>query len=94
VKEERDVPQTYYAFMIKAPRYEMATHHATLESPEFHTRVVGVTSLAVALTAVGRLVEDGVEIIELCGGFSPSEAAEIRGRVGPGVSVGLLVYDE
>lgn len=88
------MPQTKYAFVIKAPGYEMATHHATLESPEFHTRVVGVTALTDALTAVDRLVEDGVEIIELCGGFSPAEAAEIRGRAGPAVSVGLVVYEE
>ncbi len=86
--------QTNYAFVIKAPGYEMATHHATLESPEFRTRVVGVTSLAGALAAVDRLVEGGVEIIELCGGFSPDEAAEIRGRAGPAVSVGLVVYEE
>ena len=88
------MPQTKYAFLIKAPGYEMATHRATLESPEFHTRVVGVTALADALPAVDRLVEDGVEIIELCGGFSSAEAAEIRGRAGPAVSVGLVVYDE
>ncbi|KIZ47627.1 MULTISPECIES: DUF6506 family protein [Rhodopseudomonas] len=88
------MPQTNYAFVIKAPGYQMATHQATLESPEFHTRVVGVTALADALTAVDRLVEDGVEIIELCGGFSSAEATEIRERAGPAVSVGLVVYDE
>ncbi len=88
------MPQTNYAFVIKAPGYEMATHEATLESPEFHTGVVGVTALVDALTAVDRLVGDGVEIIELCGGFSPNEAAEIRGRAGPAVSVGLAVYEE
>ncbi len=88
------MPQVQYAFVIKAPDYDIATHHATLESPEFRTRVVGVASLAGALTAIDRLVEDGVEIIELCGGFSPDEAAELRGRAGPAVSVGLVVYEE
>ncbi len=88
------MPQVQYAFVVKAPAYEMATHHATLESPEWRTRVVGVSSQSGALAAVDRLVEDGVEIIELCGGFSPEEAAEIRERAGPAVSVGLVVYGE
>lgn len=86
--------QVQYAFVIKAPGYEMASHHATLESPEFRSRIVGVTSAAAALIAVDRLVEDGVEIIELCGGFSSQEAAEIRERAGPAISIGLVAYDE
>ncbi len=80
------MPQTQYAFVIKAPAYEMATHHAILESPAFRTRIIGVSSQTGTLAAIDRLVEDGVEIIELCDGFSPKEAADIRERAGPAVS--------
>ncbi len=86
--------QVQYAFIILAPGYEAAAHHATLESPRFRTRIVGVSSLAGALAAVDRLMEDGIEIIELCGGFSPEEAAEIRKRAGQAISIGLVVYEE
>ncbi len=84
--------QIQYAFVVKAPGYDAATHHAVLESPEFRTRIVGVQSRADALTTVDRLVMDGVEIIELGGGFSPIQAAEIRKRAGAAVSVGLVAY--
>ncbi len=50
------MPQTQYAFVIKAPAYEMATHHAILESPAFRTRIIGVSSQTGALAAVDRLV--------------------------------------
>jgi hypothetical protein len=93
-KETEIVAQVQYAFIILAPGYEAAVHHAILESPEFKSRVVGVSSPAAALNAVDGLVAEGVEIIELCGGFTPQQSADIGERAGTGVSVGLVVYNE
>ncbi len=84
--------QVQYAFIILAPGYEAAAHHATLESAEFKSRIVGVSSQADALTAVDGLIAEGVEIIELCGGFSTEDAATIAERAGQDVSVGLVTY--
>ncbi len=86
--------QVQYAFIIVAPGYEAAAQHTTFESPEFKSRIVGVSSHAAAVTAVDGLIAEGVEIIELCGGFSPQQAADIRARAGQSISVGLVTYAE
>ena len=86
--------QVQYAFIILAPGYEPSAQRAILESPEFKSRIVGVSSQAAALTAVDGFVAEGVEIIELCGGFSPQDAGDIGRRAGQGVSVGLVAYGE
>ncbi len=86
--------QTKYAFIIQAPGYGMPAQGATVQSPEFHALIVGVSTQAEALAAVDVLVADGVEIIELCGAFSLEDAAEIRARAGEQVSVGVVTYPE
>lgn len=86
--------QAKYAFIIKAPGYAMPAQGATLESPEFHTQIVGVSAQAEALAAVDRLVAEGTEIIELCGAFSLEDTSEIQVRAGEKVSVGVVTYPE
>jgi hypothetical protein len=51
---ESFMPQTQYAFVVKAPGYAAPTHSAVIESPAFRTRIVGDDALAV----VGDLVAD------------------------------------
>ncbi len=86
--------QARYAFIIKAPGYAMPAQGTILESPEFHTRIVGVSAQAEALTAVDHLVAEGTGIIELCGAFLLDDVAEIQARVGEHVLVGVVTYPD
>jgi hypothetical protein len=57
------MPLSRFAFIVKGPGYSAAEHVAVLESREFSTRVVGVSSFAAAKPVVRQLVADGVQLI-------------------------------
>lgn len=53
---------------------------------------VGVPAAAVEGAVIDELIEDGVELIELCGAFGPAEAARVIEQVGGRVPVGYVTY--
>jgi hypothetical protein len=63
---------THYGFLVKAPGYAPETHRTALVAPSFTTRIVGVSNVEQALVAARQLVEEGIQMIELCGGFYSS----------------------
>ncbi|MES2949759.1 MAG: DUF6506 family protein [Pseudomonadota bacterium] len=86
------MPLLCFAFIVKGPGYLPGEHCAEIASPQFCTRVVGVCDLASAISAAQQLIDQGVQLIELCGGFSEGEAAELRQQTGNKVPVGVVVY--
>jgi hypothetical protein len=53
---------------------------------------VGVPSVVEAPPIARQLVEDGVELIELCGGFGGAGLASVTAAVGGRVPVGAVFY--
>lgn len=86
------MPLLRFGFIVKGPGYSPSEHSAEIASPQFCTRVVGVGDLASAVSAAQELIDQGVQLIELCGGFSESEAAELRQQTENRVPVGVVVY--
>ncbi len=86
------MPLSHYAFLVKAAGYNADVHHATFESPLFRTTIVGVASVEDALPIARDLAASGVQLIELCGGFTVKEAATIHQHVGPDVLVGVVTF--
>jgi hypothetical protein len=82
-----------FGFIVKGPGYVLEEHSAKLESSAFYTSVIGVSDLSGAFEAAKHMVKDGVQLIELCGGFCEQEAAMVRSSIGENVPVGLVVYD-
>jgi hypothetical protein len=78
--------------IVKAPGYRPETHKALLASPAFSTNVVCVSDFEQALGAAAGLVQDGVQLIELCGGFTAQEAARLQVAIGGTVPVGVVRY--
>ena len=72
----------------------------TLDDPSAETRVdtigtlicVGIPSVAHASDAARRLVADGAELIELCGGFGGAGLAAVISAVDGRVPVGAVFY--
>lgn len=83
---------TKYSFIIKAPGYTPGHHNAEISSPVFHSTIVGVEDVDQAIIATDGLRSAGVEIIELCGGFTAEEARRIQDHVGSEIAVGLVSY--
>ena len=88
------MPLTRYAFIVKGPGYAPERHVADFQSELFRTRIVGVSDLASAIDVARRLVDEGIQLIELCGGFRESEAREVREGIGNAIPVGVVLYDD
>jgi Family of unknown function (DUF6506) len=82
-----------FGFIVKGPGYVLGEHSAQLESSVFYTSVIGVSDLPGALAAAKLMLNDAIQLIELCGGFSEEEAAQVRLSIGEKVPVGVVVYD-
>jgi Family of unknown function (DUF6506) len=82
-----------FGFIVKGPGYVLGQHFAKLESDTFHTSVIGVSDMDGAFDAAKIMLKDGIQLIELCGGFSEEEAAQVRLSIGEKVPVGVVVYD-
>ncbi|MBI4236851.1 MAG: hypothetical protein HY696_00360 [Deltaproteobacteria bacterium] len=83
---------TRFAMIIKGPGYNPAVHRVSLTSPEFTTIVVCVSSFEQALPVANELLQQGVQLIELCGGFTPDQASTLRASIGQRVPVGVVRY--
>ncbi len=83
-----------YAFIVKGQGYEPFEHRADLKSDFFQTRVVGVSDTSSACSVAEALVHDGIELIELCGGFTLEETEKIREYIKRAVPVGVIQYDD
>jgi Family of unknown function (DUF6506) len=86
------MPLTQFAFIIKAPGYAPQSHTTQLDSPHFSTRIVGVSDASEAIAVVEQLVAQGVQLVELCGGFSAHEAASLRAHIGDVIPIGVVTY--
>jgi hypothetical protein len=86
------MPLSRFTFIVKAPGYSPQSHRAVLSSSCFTTTVVGVTDLASAIVAAKEEARSGAQLIELCGGFTPAEADEVRLHLPAGVPVGAVAY--
>jgi hypothetical protein len=78
--------------LIMAPGYDPEMHKIVLSSPSFSTSVVCVSNFEQAQNLAIALVNDGVQLIELCGGFSPLEAEQLHTCVGGRVPIGVVRY--
>lgn len=73
----------------------------TLDDPSAASRIdtigtlicVGVRDISEAPEAARRLVSEGVELIELCGGFGGAGLGAVVSAVGEQVPVGAVFYE-
>jgi Family of unknown function (DUF6506) len=86
------MPLTQFAFIIKAPGYTSQSHTAQLDSRSFSTRIIGVSDVSEANAVLKQLVAQGVQLVELCGGFTAHEAASLRAHIGDAIPIGVVTY--
>jgi hypothetical protein len=88
------MPLTRFAMIIRGPGYDPGRHRHVLDSGTFATTVACVASFEQALPVARELAESGIQLIELCGGFSPEQAAALGRHLGGRVPVGVVHYSE
>ena len=80
------------AFIVILPEADSRIDMVTIESPAVCQMMVGVKDFTDAVNTSRRLVEEGVELIELCGGFGPVSVTKIIAAVGDKVPVGSVTF--
>ena len=81
-----------YAFIVLAPDYKACLNNTVIESEKFRTEVVGVSSVEEAIIVAKELINQGVQLIELCGGFGESNASIVIDSVKSDVPIGFVGF--
>ena len=81
-----------FAFIFLAPGADSKRQRALIETPMLSFTVVATKDLDDAIRIAGNLAEEGVQVMELCGGFGPVGTAKIIATVGDKVPVGEVYY--
>lgn len=82
-----------YGFIVKGRGYQPDVHRTSLKSSEFETVIVGVERPELAIDVAKSMREQGVQLIELCGGFEPKWAEEIMRQLDNSIPVGHMSFN-
>jgi hypothetical protein len=83
---------THFGFIVTGAQLDPMTHRSVMQSPAFRMTAMGVASPAQGAAAAQQLVKEGVQLIELCGGFGPKWTAQVQEAIGHVVPVGAVGY--
>lgn len=81
-----------FGFIVSGPGLDPAQHTAHLRSTSFSATTVGVSTVEQACAVAVHLVADGVQLIELCGGFGPEGTACVLQATDHAVPIGSVGY--
>ena len=88
------MPLHTYGFIVKSADLEMFKHHARLKSDNFDMWVAGVSDATQACLVAQEMITKGVQLIELCGGFSGEDAQMVRDAINDHIPVGYVQYTD
>jgi hypothetical protein len=81
------VALTKFGFIVTGDRF--VQYQGT---EKFSMKVVGVSHPEEGIAAAREMVAEGIQLIELCGGFSPVWAGKIIEAINYAVPVGVVAY--
>lgn len=81
------------AFIFLAPQADPTKHQANIETSEVTLLVRGVKDYDEAVKVAKQLVNEGVQAVELCGGFGHIGTAKIVEAVEHKIPVGTVRFD-
>ena len=81
------------AFMFVAPEADPAIHRSVIKTPEVELITIGVGNYAMAERIARDLINEGVNAIELCGGFGIEGTSRVKKAVGEKAVVGVVRFD-
>ena len=84
---------TFWAYIFLSPGFD-PQKQVTLESSHTKVKIVGIEmkNKEDVLEIAKQLVKDGVQMIELCGGFGPIWVAKVLEEIGHCIPVGTVMY--
>ena len=81
-----------FGFIVTGSALDPSVHRVTMRSAAFEMIAVGVASPAEGVEVATALVAEGVQLIELCGGFGPTWTARILEAIEHRIPVGSVAY--
>ena len=83
-----------WAYLFMSPGFDPKEHSISMSSSECEVRIIGIemTQKESVIAIAKALVEDGVQMIELCGGFGPMWIARITDAIQGAIPVGSVAY--
>jgi hypothetical protein len=81
-----------FGFIVTGAQLDPDTHRMTMESPAFTMLAVGVSRPEQGIEVARAMVAEGVQLIELCGGFGPLWTAKILAAIDEAIPVGSVAY--
>lgn len=81
------------AFIFIAPSGDPQEHRAVVKTPEVELTTVAVKNYTAAEDVAVALLEEGIVVIELCGGFGHAGTARIAQAVKGKAAVGVVRFD-
>lgn len=81
-----------FGFIVTGAGLDPAQHRLVMASPVFAMIAIGVAEASQGPAAAQALVRDGVQLIELCGGFGPLGTAQVIAAINGAVPVGSVGY--
>ncbi len=81
-----------FGFIVTGTGLQPGIHRSVLRAPHFEMLTLGVSSPADGPAAARMLLDEGVQLIELCGGFGAIGTAGVLAEVAGAVPVGSVAY--
>ncbi len=81
-----------FGFIVSAAEFSGAPHRSEIAVGDFRMIIHGVGRPQDGAEAARLLLADGAQLIELCGGFSAHETADVLTAVDGAVPVGAVRY--
>ena len=78
---------TNFGFIVTGDNFEQLQG-----TSKFQMKVVGVSNPKQGIAVAKKMVSEGIQLIELCGGFSPVWAGKIIEAINYAVPVGVVAY--
>jgi hypothetical protein len=79
-------------YMFVNPAADPANYKAVMELPTSTIYFLGVRSVEEGAEMARKYADDGVVLVELCGGFGYDGAQKVSDAVGDRASVGVVVH--
>jgi 2-keto-3-deoxy-6-phosphogluconate aldolase len=81
-----------FGFIVTGKALDPQRNRMQMRSEHFEMIAIGVTQPEEGVAVAKALVEEGVQLLELCGGFGPLWTAKIIEAIGGRIPVGSVAY--
>jgi hypothetical protein len=83
-----------YAFLIKARGYPPGGLRTTLPGDGFNSTIFASGDIDALVAEALAMVAEGMQLIELCGGFNDEDFTRLEEAVAGAVPLGRVTFDE